>query len=422
MNSCIFKVIILMSVLLLCGCNNYEEVEKIEKTEVSFWYGLEGTLGDYVEEIIEDFNNSQDEIYVIGHRQGNYSDTLQSLKVAIATNSEPSVALLEQRGIVSLIELDGLQPLNNITNSINLESIPSQFIDIFIKDEQIYSFPMYATVWVTYLRNDFVDNFMPSGPIKSYQDVMKVLIDEKDKGNHMTFGLINEETTLINAVMSNGGQFISDDLKTVLIDDEKWIEVWEQFRVWIHEDNIIRYYEKNLGWDDYYEVLNDVKSGRSIGNISSVSDKDIYNSGEIATNLHLSWNDNKSAPVTYAIGLVIPKLVEGKEKEAAEKWIEYLLTPEVNAKWIALSGYLPGNEAAYETDTYKQAEIKDVRLSIFKEQLSKTSQPYYDPTGGKINEAIVEAANKLINNNVPAEIVLKEAKEKAQEALDEYNK
>jgi multiple sugar transport system substrate-binding protein len=410
---------------LLWGCNNYEEVVKVEKEEISFWYGLEGTLGDYVEEIIQDFNNSQDEINVIGHRQGNYSDTLQSLKLAIATNSEPSVALLEQRGIMSLIDLDGLQSLNGLTdgnNRIDLETIPNRFVEIFIKDNQIYSYPMYATVWVTYLRNEYLDQYMPSQTVKSFQDVMTVLIDQKEKGNHMTFGLINEETTLINAVMSKGGQFISDDLTTVLIDDEKWIEVWEQFRIWIYEDKIIRFYEKNLGWDDYYEVLNDVKSGRSIGNISSVSDKDIYDGDEIATQLHLSWNDNDSAPVTYAIGLVIPRLVEGAEKEAAGEWIKYLMNAEVNAKWITKSGYLPGNESAYDTQTYKNAEIADERLSIFKEQLSNTTQAYYDPTGGKINEAVIEAAIRLINDNTPADIVLKEAKEKAQKALDDYNK
>ena len=407
------------------GCNNYEEIVEQEKVEVSFWYGLEGLLGDYVEEIIRDFNSSQNEIYVTGHRQGNYSDTLQSLKLAIATNSEPSVALLEQRGIVSLIELNGLQSLNGLSsghNNIDIETIPDQFMDVFIKDDQIYSYPMYATVWVTYLRNEYLDRYMASQSIKSYQDVMNVLIDQKEKGNPMTFGLINEETTLINAVMSNGGQFISDDLKTVLIDDEKWIEVWEQFRIWIHDDEIIRYYENNLGWDDYYEVLNDVKSGRSIGNISSVSDKDIYDGGEIATKLHLGWNNNDSAPVTYAIGLVIPKLVDDEEKEAAGEWIKYLMTSEVNAKWIAKSGYLPGNEAAYDTMTYKNAEMKDERLSIFKEQLSNTSKPYYDPTGGKINDAIVEAATRMINENVPAVVVLKEAKEKAQKALDDYYK
>ncbi|WP_105616617.1 extracellular solute-binding protein [Vallitalea okinawensis] len=415
-------MLLTISLTILTSCKFNEEVVIIQKNEISFWYGLEGVLGDYVEILIEDFNRSQDDVIVVGHRQGNYTETFNSLEIAIATNMPPSVALLEQRDIISLIKRDALSVLSD--SIVDTEDIPDQFLQMFTQDDYMYSLPMYATVWITYMRNDFIDELEDGKDIYSFQELMKVLSERRkiSDDESLVFEIINDDTTLINAVMSNGGEFISSDYKEVLIDKPEWIEVWEEFRKWIHEDELIRYYDKNLGWDNYYEVINDVKSGRAIGCISSVSDMDIFSDEEVTPMLHLGWEEGISAPVTYAIGLVIPRNVDEEDKEAASRWIEYLMSPEVSAKWVKLSGYLPGNLNAYETQLFKEYAESNERINVSRNQLSYTSPPYYDPTGGKINEAIIEAAEKLINDNIPAEIVLNEAKAKAQKELDKIER
>ena len=38
-----------------------------EKIQVRFWYGLGGELGEVIEEMIKQYNASQDEIEVVGH-------------------------------------------------------------------------------------------------------------------------------------------------------------------------------------------------------------------------------------------------------------------------------------------------------------------------------------------------------------------
>lgn len=414
-------LLLTVSLTSLTSCNLKEEVEVVKRREISFWYGLEGVLGDYVEILIEDFNRSQEAVTVVGHRQGNYTETFNSLEVAIATNMPPSVALLEQRDIVSLMKRDALSVLSD--SIIDTQDIPVQFLEMFTRDKYIYSLPMYATVWITYLRNDFIDEYLGGNSVSTFQELMNVLSKQRKVKNDdsLVFEIINDDTTLINAVMSNGGKFISSDYTEVLIDQPEWIEVWEQFRKWIHEDKLIRYYDKNLGWDNYYEVLNDVKSGRAIGCISSVSDMDIFNN-EATPMLHLGWEEGISLPVTYAIGLVVPRNVDQEDKEAASRWIEYLMSPEVSAKWVKLSGYFPGNIKAYETQLFKDYAQSNERINVSRNQLSYTSPPYHDPTGGKINEAIMEAAQRLINDNISAETVLKEAKAKAQRELDRYGR
>lgn len=53
-------------------------------------------------------------------------------------------------------------------------------------------------------------------------------------------------------------------------------------------------------------------------------------------------------------------------------------------------------------------------------QLDIAVPPFYDPTGGEINNALEEAAALLEIDNKSAEKVLKDAAVKAQAALDRF--
>jgi multiple sugar transport system substrate-binding protein len=54
-------------------------------------------------------------------------------------------------------------------------------------------------------------------------------------------------------------------------------------------------------------------------------------------------------------------------------------------------------------------------------QASHASAPFQDPTGGKINDALTIAADKVQIENIPAAEALKEAQQTAQAALDKLN-
>lgn len=41
---------------------------------------------------------------------------------------------------------------------------------------------------------------------------------------------------MVDAAFSNGAKIFSEDGKTVTINSQEWVEVFEKFRQWIHED------------------------------------------------------------------------------------------------------------------------------------------------------------------------------------------
>lgn len=61
--------------------------------EIEFWYGMGGTLGETMEEIIAEFNASQDEVVVKGVVQSSYDETSKMLQAAVASGEVPACYL-----------------------------------------------------------------------------------------------------------------------------------------------------------------------------------------------------------------------------------------------------------------------------------------------------------------------------------------
>ena len=61
-----------------------------------------------------------------------------------------------------------------------------------------------------------------------------------------------------------------------------------------------------------------------------------------------------------------------------------------------------------------------IKLLFPLEQLEYAQRNFSDPTNGKIDQALKDAADMVEIENIPAEEALRIAKETAQKALDQY--
>lgn len=80
----------------------------------------------------------------------------------------------------------------------------------------------------------------------------------------------------MDAVFSKGGKVLSEDGKQVLIDSPEWVDTWEQFRKWIHEDKIMRIHSGGQGWEYWYKTIDDVMKGQAAGYTGSSGDRVIW--------------------------------------------------------------------------------------------------------------------------------------------------
>ena len=83
----------IMAASLAAPCS----VSAADKTTITFWHAMGGTNGEVLQQIVDDFNASQDEIEIKAEYQGTYDDTITKLKAAIKKTYEEYLVRMSAR-------------------------------------------------------------------------------------------------------------------------------------------------------------------------------------------------------------------------------------------------------------------------------------------------------------------------------------
>ncbi|WP_193568283.1 ABC transporter substrate-binding protein [Gracilibacillus saliphilus] len=426
-----FKIVLWGLVLLfvVAGCSNDQqeasaEEENQEVTEIEFWYGLGGNLGDNMERIIDEYNNSQDEVIVNGVAQGDYTETYQKLQAAIAAQEVPAAVLLGVDTMNALAQKEALAPMDDFIAQAT-EFNETDFVESFYSQGQVggsqYALPLYGTTQVLYYRDDvFSELGISPDALNNWETLLEAaetIKQEKDIYGWMPmWGAGN----LIDASLSRGGTILNEEGTEVMIDSKEWIETWEFFREAIHEDEVMAIQHGGQGWEYWYKTIDDVLQNRAAGYTGSSGDQGDLDFSIVSAHMQPGWEGHDPAPVADTLLGSITELASEEEQKAAFDFLSYFTSSEVTADWSMNTGYIAVRKSAREVDTYKEFSEENPQILVPLEQAEKTtSHAFVDPTGGNITDAISKAVDLVEIENVPAEEALKDAKEEAQQALDE---
>lgn len=394
--------------------------------EIEFWYGLGGKLGENAKKFINDFNSSQTEVKVVGVAQGNYTETFQKLQAAIASGQAPAAVLLDNGAMNTLAMKKALAPMDALIQQ-DASFKPDDFIPAFIQQGNIqgkqYALPLYGTTQVMYYRNDFFKNAGVSPDALNTWESLAAAAAKMTKKNGNQVQVYGWEpmwgsSNLIDAALSKGGKYLSDDGKTVTIDSPEWVSSWEYFRKAIFQDKTMRIHSGGQGWEYWYKTIDDVMKDRAAGYTGSSGDQGDLDFSKITAHTQPAWNGTTAKPHAGALMASIPAITSPEQQAAAFKWIKYFTSAEKTAEWSMNTGYIAVRKSARDVPAFKEFAATHPQILVPLKQAETATPPFVDPTGGKILEALKKAADRVELENVPAATALKQAKEEAQKALD----
>jgi multiple sugar transport system substrate-binding protein len=302
------------------------------------------------------------------------------------------------------------------------------FLDQGKVDGKQYFLPMYGTTQIMYYRKDALEKagIKPEDLTtweKLGEAATKMTVKSGGKTTFYGWEPMWGADNLMDAVFSKGGKILSDDGKTVLIDSPEWVETWDMFRKWIHEDQIMRIHSGGQGWEYWYKTIDDVMKGQAAGYIGSSGDQGDLDFNVVGAMEQPGWEGvGAGKPVAQAIMAGIPAKASPEQQQAAVKWFTFFMSAENTAFWSMNTGYIAVRQSALENPDFVAYSKNNPQATIPLKQATHASAPFQDPTGGKIMDALKVAADKVEISNVPAEKALKEAKETAQRALDAVHK
>ncbi|MCC3374374.1 extracellular solute-binding protein [Cohnella sp. REN36] len=391
---------------------------------IEFWYGLGGKLGENMQQLIEKFNASQQEVIVKPVVQADYSETGKKLQAAIASGNVPAAVLSSnvdwaRKGYYApLDELIAAQP------DFNAGDVVPTFLEQGKVDGKQFFLPMYGTTQVMYYSKEALEkNEIKAEDLTTWEALgaaaAKMAVKSGGKTTFYGWEPMWGADNMIDATLSRGGSILSEDGKTVTIDTPEWIDTWDQFRKWIHEDQTMRIHSGGQGWEYWYKTIDDVMKGQAAGYTGSSGDQGDLDFTKLAAMEQPGWEGVGSGkPVASAIQAGIPAKASPEQQQAAFKWFSFFMSPENTAFWSMNTGYIAVRQSALDDPAFVAYTESHPQSAIPLKQASHASQPFQDPTGGKINDALKIAADKVQIGNVPAAKALKEAKETAQRELD----
>ncbi|MEC5341213.1 extracellular solute-binding protein [Brenneria populi] len=404
--------------------------QALAKTEVNFWYSGGAKPQQLMKDLIAEFNQNQDEYEIKGALQGDYQETFQKLQAGLASKTAPSLALVNS---VTGKTLARRGVLRDLRPYMDAEFNFADFVAAFRRqvtdaDGSVHAIPAYGTTQVLYYnRQMLADLGFRADSLKTWQGLSAVAAKaaRRDaRGETVFYGWepMWGNGNLIDAAFSNGAEVLSDDGKKVLIDSPAWVEVFEGFRKWIHEDKIMRIHHGGQGWEYWYKTIDDVMKGRALGYTGSSGDQGDLDFAKIAAAPQPGWGANPSAPQAGALEFVLPKGTDDKAAQGAFAFIRYYTKAANTARWSMFTGYIPVRNSVTADPGYKAYTDKNPQALVPLTQAGSATPDFLDPTGGKILDALAIAADQIEIENVPAQKALQQAAKSAQRALDRANR
>lgn len=400
--------------------------------EIEFWHALGGSLGDGLNLIIEDFNASQTDYVVKPVVIGSYSEIDEKLLAAYAAKNTPALVAggsydkFYAKNLVEAFE-------DYMPESYDKNDVVGGFLKAATMEGKMYFAPAYGTSQVLYYNKAALKHAGKTvEDLKTWQSIAAMASDVSlDYVWEPMWGYGN----IADMAYTNGGRYISEDGKTVMINSEEWVEVLEQVRTWIHDDKIMRIHSGGQGWEYWYKTMDDWVYGKSLGYTGSPGDyvialdavkkaiEDGYDN-EFAVTHQPGWNDNDPAPMFYSLMYYIPKssnLSEAQKKGAAE-FVTFATNTKNTADFAMATGYAAVRNSVLELPEYQSYLANNPDADAALKQIDQYAVPeFVDPTGGAITDALSEAVDKVEIENKSAKEALDEAWAKAQKALDKIN-
>lgn len=392
---------------------------------LSFWFAANGAGETVMREILDDFNSSHRDYHVEGTVFGGYEELGNAVTASFTTGTAPDIVLLERDMSIDLrrkgLNVDLTQILQRDIN-FNARRFLSVYYDQGVsEDGKIFAMPLYGTTQVLYYnKKAFREANIDPESIRTWQDLAAAARAIQDTGNYdygwePMWGYEN----MTDAALSNGGAVFSPDGRTVTINAPEWVEVWDAFRKYIHEERIMRVHSGGYGWEYWNYTRNDALQGVAGGYTGSSGDQADVDFELVGMMEQPAWREGLTPrPGAKALLLNVLSTSAQEKQIGAYALIRYLIDVPAQVRWTMGTGYIAVNQDILKNADYQKYLSQNQHAQTPLNQSAHASAYPYDPTGGVIRQALQLAADQVQIENLSAQKALDEAQRKAQQALD----
>ncbi|MDR0266884.1 ABC transporter substrate-binding protein [Paenibacillus sp.] len=406
-------------------------------TKVVFWHAMGGELTKVVDQLVDNFNKSQDKVQVEAVFQGTYDDLLSKLKASMGTNEGPTMVQMYEIGSRFMIDSKAITPMQNFIDQDHwdVNQLEPNISGYYTFDNKLYSMPFNTSNPILYYNKDLFKaaGLDPENPPKTFEE-LKVAADKISKTgkavgvNFAIYGWFMEQL-----FANQGAEYVNngngrDGMATEsLVNSEAGVKVMTWWK-----DLIDTKAANNLG-----RKTDDSKKAFSAGQVAMILDTTASLRGlvngtegkfEVGTGFLPKPADAKDGGVIVGgASLWMMNNRSDEEQKSAWEFMKFLTSPDQQAFWHINTGYFPVTVKAYDEDSVKENLKKYPQFQTAVDQLhsTKMSKATQGAVMGVFPEArqIVEGAiEEVLNNKKTPQAALDDAAKEITSKIQEYNR
>jgi sn-glycerol 3-phosphate transport system substrate-binding protein len=330
------------------------------KVEIQFWHGLSGQTADYLNDIVNDFNKSQNEYRVVTVKKGTYQETMIAGIAAFRAKKEPDIIQIYEVGTATMIAAkDATIPISKLMFENNMKLDTNDIIPAvkgyYSQEETLLSFPLNSSSPVMYYNNSIFKKagLDPHSPPKTWDELYKFAEKIKSSGaascgfttTWPAWIQLENFSAWHNVPYASESNGMSSKNPKLSFNSKTQISHWEKL-LKANKAGYFTYYGRTT---EAEMAFNTQKCGiyfDSTGSYGEIKDAKI----DFSVAPLPYYQDVEGAPQNTIIGgasLWVFNRISKEKQKAAANFIAYLSKPEVMAKWHQTSGYLPVTKASY---------------------------------------------------------------------------
>jgi sn-glycerol 3-phosphate transport system substrate-binding protein len=364
-------------------------------TEVVFWYGLGGNLGNVVQEVVNMYNTSQNTYYVNAVFQSSYDDTINKINAGLASGDLPDLAQIFEAGSQRMIDSGAIVPVQTLFERDGMMDVIEDMEPAVRANYEIggtlYSAPFNSSTAMLYInRGAFTEaGIDPDQPLVTYDDVAeyaRALTVRDAAGTVTRYGLaVYAEGWFLEQIHAVHDAYIGlpgngregERMTEYAYNGEVGVQWVEWLKSLVDEGVAVYYGPASGGSGAAASAFVNNQAAMHFSSIASlrglVSSAESAGAGvEVGTLFMPRAEGAEGKTIVGGASLWITNVGTPEAQEGAWDFIKYALRPEVQAFWAANTGYYPVVQASYEDPVMQEALANFPQFQVAIDQIRLT--------------------------------------------------
>ena len=378
---------ILLLLALLAMGTSCGKATQSDRVQVVFWHSMGGPLGDALNQLIDEFNQTHPDIYILGVAMGNYTALQTKLMASIQADKQPDIAQAFESWIANFIDANKLASMDEfIAQDPEFQSTMDDIYPVFLHSntfrDTLWAFPFNKSVRVLYYNKDlFFNNDLrqgdrPAPPPASWEDFKhycRVLTKRDEHGMPMSYGTTYPVSAwqFENLLLQAGGEIMGGDNRTPLFNSEYGVEALNFLQDLLIADSTAYL---SVG----YEGQNDFLAGKvAMVEGSSVSVAYMQRTGiDFLLGIGAIPTHRTKRNIISGTNVVIFDKGNPRVEKAAWEFVKWFTAPAQTARWSEMTYYMPVRRSAFQEPSLAQRLNEYPEMRAVYEQLEYAT---YEP-------------------------------------------